>query len=170
MENTDIAVAYLSSPRLRVLLLDLDFAHIAGMLNDLGNVRLVPSTDLARDALSQVCESTIHPVLPEDTNAVAVWRKIGLDHAESAMDGPEDEEDNEEMVRVPEALKVCPSRLLCCCQRNRHQCEEHDVSTPAGACCKVGKNKAHEPEVVGGRESGKVVPMRDGVDPGKEDD
>lgn len=56
------------------------------MLNDLGNVRLVSSSDLTRNTLSEVCESTIHPVLPEDTDTVAKGRKVGRDHAEGTVD------------------------------------------------------------------------------------
>lgn len=90
-----MSVVYLTSTSLCVLFLDLDLAHVAGMLNDLRNVRLVPSSHFTCDTLSQVRKSSIHPVLPEDTDAVTEWRKVWLDHAEGAVDGPEDEEHNE---------------------------------------------------------------------------
>lgn len=106
-----------------MLLLDLDLAHITRMLNDLRDIRLVSPSYFTRNALSQVRESTIHPILPEDTDTVAKWRKVGFDHAESTMDGPEDEEHDEEVMRVPEALKVRPSRLFRSGERDRHQRE-----------------------------------------------
>lgn len=79
-------ITYLSSTGRGVLFLDLDLTHVAGMLNDLGNVRLVSSPNLTRDTLSEVRESTIHPVLPEDTDTIAKGRKVWLDHAESTVD------------------------------------------------------------------------------------
>jgi hypothetical protein len=104
--------AYLTSAGLGVLLLDLDFADVARMLDDLGNVRLVSSANFACNALAEVSESTVHPVLPENTDAIAEGRKVGFDHAESSVDGPKDEEDDEEVVHVPKALKVCSSCLF----------------------------------------------------------
>jgi len=124
--------------------LDLYLADITRMLNDFGDVCFMSATDLASDAFSQVRESTIHPVFPEDTDAVAEWRKVGFDHAEGAMDGPEDEEDNEEVVHVPEALKVCAPCLFHCREHHGHQRNQHDVSTPSGTRSKVGENEAHE--------------------------
>lgn len=153
-----------------MLLLDLNLADVAGMLNDLGNVGLVSATNFTSDALAEVGKSTVHPVLPEHTDAVAKGRKVGLDHAEGAVNGPEDEEDDEQVVGVPEALKVRTPRLLRSCECDRHQSHEHDISTPARASREVGQDEAHESEVVTSSESGKVVPMRNGVDPGEEDD
>jgi hypothetical protein len=136
---------HLSSTGLGVLLLDLNFADVARMLNDLGNVRLVSSSDLTRDALGQVRESTVHPVLPEDTDTIAEGRKIRRNHAEGAMDGPEEEENDEEVVRVPEALEVCATCLLRRCERDRHERDQHNVAAPSGTSGKVGKDEAHEP-------------------------
>jgi hypothetical protein len=153
-----------------VLLLDLDLANVAGMLNNLRDVRLVSSSNLAGDTLSQVRESTVHPVLPEDTNAVAERRKVGRDHAEGAVDRPEEEEDNEKVMGVPEALKVLPACLLRRCERNRHQSNQHNVAAPSRAGSKVGQDETHEPEVVRCGELGQVVPMCDCVNPGEEYD
>lgn len=129
---------YLSSPCLGMLFLDLNFANVAGMLNDLRDVRLVSSTDFARHSFSQICESTIHPVFPENTNAIAEGCKVGLDHAECAVDGPEDEEDDKEVMGVPEALKVGTARFLRRCERNRHKRKQHDISTPTRSSGEVG--------------------------------
>ena len=148
-----------------MLFLDLNLAHIARVLNDLRDVRLVSSSDFARNTLSQIRKSAIHPVLPEDANAITERCEVGLDHAESAVDRPEDEEDNEQVVGVPEAFEVCSSRLLCCRECYGHQGKQHDISTPARACCEVGKDEAHESQVVAGRESCEIVPVRDSVHP-----
>jgi hypothetical protein len=104
-----------------VLLLDLDFADIARVLDDLGNVRLVSATNFTSDALSQVRKSTVHPVLPKNTDSIAEWCEVGLNHAKGSVDGPEHEEDDEEVVRVPETLKICTSRAFCGCKGDRHQ-------------------------------------------------
>jgi hypothetical protein len=77
---------YLSSTGRGVLLLDLNLTNVARVLDDLGDVRLVASSDLTRDTLSQVRESTVHPVLPEDTDTIAERCKIRLDHAKGSMD------------------------------------------------------------------------------------
>jgi hypothetical protein len=167
---TSHSFTYLTSTGIGVLLLDLNLANVAGMLNDLGDVRLVASTDFTRNALTEVGESTVHPVLPENTNAIAEGRKIGLDHAEGTVNGPEDEEDDEEVMRVPEALKVSSACVLGGCECNCVQSDEHDISTPARSSRKVGQDEAHESKVVTGRESREVVPMGNGVEPGEEDD
>jgi hypothetical protein len=84
---------HLAGPRFAVLLLYLHLHNIAGMLNDLRNVRLVSSSDLAGDSLQQVDEASIHPVFPENTDSITEGCKIRLNHTEGSVDGPEDEED-----------------------------------------------------------------------------
>lgn len=120
-----------------MLLLDLNLANVARMLNDLGDVRLVSSTYFAGNAFSQVGKSTVHPVLPEDTNSIAERRKIGLNHTEGSMDRPEDEEYDEQMVHVPEAFKVCATSLLSSCNSDRVERNQHDVTTPSRSGRKV---------------------------------
>lgn len=117
--------------------LDLHFHHIAWVLDDLGDIRLVSSSDLAGNPLSQIRKSSIHPVLPEDTDTVAERRKIGFDHAESTMDGPEYEEDDEKMMRVPESLELGSSRLFGCRHCHCREGNQHNVSGPSGAGCKI---------------------------------
>ncbi|KAF4511985.1 hypothetical protein G6O67_001176 [Ophiocordyceps sinensis] len=80
----------LAGARLCVFLLDLDLAHLAGVLDHLGNVRLVAAADLAGDALGQVDEAAVHPVLPKDANGRganvgAKGGHVGLDHAKGAV-------------------------------------------------------------------------------------
>lgn len=145
------------------------------MLDDLGDVRLVSSADLARDALGQVDKAAVYPVLPEDAyggraDGDAEGRRVGLDHAEGAVDGPEDKEHDEHVVRVPEALVVGAPRLLDRRQHHAHERHEHDVPAPPGTRRQVGGEKSVEAEVVLGRDLREVVPVRDGVDPGEEDD
>lgn len=145
------------------------------MLDDLGDVRLVSAADLAGDAFGQVDEAAVYPVLPEDADGGgadgdAEGRRVGLDHAEGAVDGPEDEEDDEHVVRVPEALVVGAPRLLDRRQHHAHERHEHDVAAPPGPGRQVGGEKSIEAEVVLGRDLREVVPVRDGVDPGEEDD
>ena len=167
---TDSRETYLTGLRLRVLLLDLDFADVARVLNDLGNVRLVSSTNLTRNTLAQVSKSAPHPVLPENTDTVAERRKVRLDHAEGSVDGPEEEEDGEEMMGVPEAFELGTSVLFGCCPSHGRECNQHDVSCPSGTCCEICEEEAHETELVSHCEHPQIPPMRNRVDPGKEED
>ena len=128
-----------------MLLLDLNFADVAWVLNDLGDVRLVASTNLTRDTLAQIRESSIHPVLPENTDTVAEGRKVRLDHAEGTVYGPEEEEDGEQVVRVPEALELGPSILLCGCPTHSRERSQHDVTCPSRAGCEVCEKESNEP-------------------------
>jgi hypothetical protein len=140
------------------------------MLNDLGDVRLVAPTNLTRDTLTQIRKSTVHPVLPENTDAVAERRKVRLDHAKGTMDGPEKEEDGEEVVRVPEALELGSSVLLGCSPAHGRERNQHDVASPPRASCKVCEEEAYEAELVGLGEHPQIPPMRNRVDPGEEQD
>lgn len=140
------------------------------MLDDLGDICLVLPAHLACGSLGQVEEAAVHPVLPKVTDRVAVGRKVGTNHAEGSVDGPHDEEEDEEVVRVPEALIVCAARLLDGGENNGHQGDKHDVSRPSGSGDQVGEEEADEAQVVRGRETAQVDPVGDGVDPGEEDD
>ncbi|KAK5630382.1 hypothetical protein RRF57_006097 [Xylaria bambusicola] len=116
----------LPGARLRVLLLDLDLADVAGVLDDLGDVRLMAAAHLSRDALCEVDEATVHPILPENADGRRAdrdteRRRVWLDHAEGAMDRPEQEEDDEHVVRVPETLVVSPTGLLDRCEHHAHE-------------------------------------------------
>lgn len=160
----------LTSTRRGVLLLNLDLADVAGVVDDLGHVGLVSSTHLTRNAFGKVGKSAVHPILPEDTNAVAEGRKVRLDHAEGTVDGPEHEEDDEHVVGVPEALEVGAARLLSSSNGDGHQSKQHDIATPSGSGSKVGEDEAHKAKFVECSETGKVVPMSDSVNPGEEYD
>jgi hypothetical protein len=152
-----------------MLFLDLDFADVARVLDDLGNVRLVSATNFASDTLSQVRESTVHPVLPENTDTITEWRKVGLNHAKGSVDGPEDEEDDEEVMRVPETLKVRTARSFGSGKSDCHQGKEHDVTAPSRTGGKIGQNEAHESQPVACGEPGEIIPVRNSVNPGEED-
>ena len=138
----------LSGARLGVLLLDLDLADVARVLDDLGNVRLVPAANLAGNALSQINVPAVHPVLPENSNgrcanAGAEGRNVRLDHAEGTVDRPEEEEDDEHVVSVPEALVVGSAGFLDRGAQHGHEGHQHDISCPSGTRRKV----SHQPAV-----------------------
>lgn len=105
------------------------------------------STNLSGNSLRQVDESSVRPVLPKHTdsrrsNAGAERRHVRLNHAEGSVDGPEEEEDNEHVVSVPESFVVGPSRLLNRSEHHAHKRNQHDVSSPARARGEVGKQPA----------------------------
>ena len=95
-----------------MLLLDLYFDDVRWMLNDFADVGLVATTNLPHDTFCQVDKTTPHPVLIEDTSTETEWSVVSLDHAESSVDRPEDEEDDKEVMGVPESLVVFTARLL----------------------------------------------------------
>lgn len=139
------------------------------MLDNLRDECLVPSPDLARYAFKQIHKSTQHPVLPENTDAVAEGFKIRFDHTERSMDGPEDEEYDEKVMSIPESLKVGPSRFLHGREHHRHKRNQHNVSAPPGPRQEISSNEAFEANSVHGGEFGQIVPVCDGVDPGEKD-
>ena len=77
---------------------------------------------------------------PKDTDRVerAVRGPVGLDHTEHAVKLPVDEEDDEQMVGVPEALKVGPAPLLDRKPDHDSQREPHDPTGDTRAGCEVG--------------------------------
>ena len=151
------------------LFVDLNLDDAGGVLNNFRHVCAMSATDLAQDALKEVRKATDHPVLPEDASSEAEGGVVGLDHAEGAVNGPEAEEDNEEMVDGPEALVIGPPRLFDRGEEHGHQGEEHHVAGPAWACEEVDLEEASEAKFLFGGKLGEVVPVGDGVDPGEED-
>lgn len=74
------------------------------------------------------------------------------------------------MMRVPEALEVRSPGLLLGGEDHGHQSCKHDVTTPSRTCREVCEDETHEAEILLGRELSEVIPMRNGVDPGEEND
>lgn len=137
METRLVVTTHLTSSTLRMLLFELYFYNIARMLNDLGDYGLVPSTHLSQDPLRKIDDSSIHPVLPEDTGSSAKGWHIGLDHTESAMYRPEEEEYHEEVVQGPEALEVRLAGLLSRCKSYGHETSEHNIARKTRTSCDV---------------------------------
>ena len=77
---------------------------------------------------------------PKDTDGVerAIRGPVGLDHAEHAVKLPVDEEDNKQMVRVPEAFKVGPTPLLHRKPDHDSERKPHDPTGDTRASCEVG--------------------------------
>lgn len=113
---------HLAGPGFGVLLLDLDFYYVAWMLNDLRNIGFVPAAHLAGNAFGQIYEASSHPILPKYSYTGTKRRKVCFNHAERSVDGPENEENNKQVVSVPEAFEVCATGLLDGSEHNGHQC------------------------------------------------
>lgn len=157
-----------------MLLLDLDLADVAGMLDNFGDVSLVTSAHLTGDTLCKIDKSTVHPVLPKDTNSLSPdrnteWSNIGLNHAERSVGGPEYKENHEHVVRVPESLVVGSACLLHTGDDHARQGDEHNVTCPARSRHQVSEQEAVDTKVVLGRNLGKVIPVSDGVNPAEEE-
>lgn len=76
---------YLASSGFGVLLLDLYLHHIARVLNDLGDIRLVSSANFSQDPLNEVNDPAVNPILPEDSGPGAERCHIRLDHTECSV-------------------------------------------------------------------------------------
>ncbi len=83
---------------------------------------------------------------PEDPDGVpgAERRAVGLDHAEHTVELPADEEDDEEVVGIPEALKVVPAPLLHSKPDHNAEDDGHDPASEAGSGGKVGVEEGDE--------------------------
>ena len=115
---------------------------------------------------------------PEDTNRVpgAERRTVGLDHAEHTVQLPVEEEDEEQVVRVPEALKVRATRFLSSVPSHDDKRSGHDPASDTGTGGEVGDEEDDEAvarrsgERVGKGELGEVDHVRGDVDEGEEAD
>ena len=136
--------SYLASSRLGFLFLDLNFNYFTRMLNDFGDVGLVLPANLSRYPFYQVYESSVHPILPENTGTRTKRCCICFNHAESSVDGPENKEQNEEMVGEPEAFIIGSSKLSHGRGNDEHQNDKHDVPRPSRTSGKVGKKESFE--------------------------
>lgn len=103
------------------------------MLDDLGDIRPVPATNLTHDPLGQVGNRAIDPVLVEAAVSGAERLEVCRNHAENAMDRPEHEEDDEQMVQIPEPLEIRTTGLLDGRTHHHHQCDQHDPAGPGRA-------------------------------------
>ena len=182
-----------------LLLLDLQFHHIRGVLNNLVNVGPVTRADFPKDTLEDPNDTADEPVTlrafrivsshvhiaqervqthPEDTNRVvrAVRRPVRLDHAEHTVELPVDEEHDEEVVGVPEPLKVGAATLLDGKPNHDTERSSHDPAGNTGAgdevCGEEGDDHLASGLRVRVRESelGEVHHVRGDVDERPEDD
>jgi len=168
----------LASPGSGLFLLDLDFHNVRRVLDDLVDMGAVTRANFAKDALENPDNATNEPVAPEDTDGVGgtVGGPVGLDHAEHAMELPVDEEHDEEVVGVPEPLKVSAPSLLHGEPHHDTECCGHDPSRQTWAGDEVCSHKGPDPLAGGGEgrvegsELIEVDHMGKDVDRGPDDD
>lgn len=187
----------LSGPRCRLLLLDLELHDVRRVLDDFGYVGPVAGAHFTEDTLEGEDHSASKPVAlqsrgqpsptlcssrcntyPEDTDGVprAERLAVGLDHAEHAVQLPVQEEDDEQVVRVPELLEVRATALLDRVPHHDGEGGGHDPAGDAGARREVRDEPDDETfarrlgERVGKREARKVDHVRGDVDEGEETD
>lgn len=151
-----------------MLLFNLNLDHVGWVLNDLVDIRLMRTPDLAHDTLSKIGEASNEPPLIERAIPKAGGYGVQWDHAINSVDRPCNEEDNEEMVSVPESLIIRSTRLFDGCEEHSHDRDGQNVTCPARARQKVKLDKAQKACVVLRRELRNIVQMRDSVDPGEE--
>ena len=115
---------------------------------------------------------------PEDADGIpgAVRRAVGFDHTEHTVELPADEEDDEEVVGIPERLKVGPAPLLYGIVDHDTEAGGHDPASEAGSGGKVGVKEGDELGAtgrggsVGQRELGEVDHVCPDVYDREEDD
>lgn len=86
------------------------------------------------------------------------------------MDGPENEEYDEQMMGEPKTLMVLLLESLKRGDKYHHQNDEHDVPRPSWASSEVCENESFEALMILGGQLCEIVPMGNGVDPGEEND
>lgn len=148
----------------------LDLDDVAWVLNDFGDVCFVTATNFPQDSLQQIGEATKHPVFPEDADAEAEWRRVRLDHAKGAVDGPHHEEDDKQVMDGPEALVIGATGFFDGGEDHGHERYQHDPPGPARAGQKAQSEEAHETLLGFDGELGDIVDVGDGVNPGEKDD
>ena len=84
---------------------------------------------------------------PEDTDGIvrAVRSAVGLNHAEHAVQLPVDEEDNKEVVGVPELLEVSTTAFLHGEPHHDAECDGHDPACGTRSGDEVGGDECHDP-------------------------
>ena len=102
----------LAGASLGFLLLDLYLADAAWMLDDFRNKGLVSATDFTRNPFEEIDKPSVTPEKVEYANVTAEGWSVRFDHTESAVHAPEDEEDNEEVVGVPETFVILAAWLF----------------------------------------------------------
>ena len=86
------------------------------------------------------------------------------------MQLPVDEEDNKQMMRVPEPLKVLSSALFHCEPDDDRQASEHNPTSNTWASSKICHEEAFDACPGGRAEAGEVIHVRHGVEKGEESD
>lgn len=101
------------------------------------------SRDYSQKRMPETKHGQTHP---KDTDGVprAVRRTVGFDHAEHTMELPADEEDDEEVVGIPEVFKVGPPPLLPSKEDYDAERSGHDPASGTGSSGEVGVEEGDE--------------------------
>lgn len=94
-----------------VILFYLNLDDVAGMFNHLADICLMFSTNFPHGSLAEIEQTPDHPELPENTNAITKRRAIRFNHAEGAVERPEEEKYEKEMVGIPKKKLVICTRI-----------------------------------------------------------
>lgn len=86
------------------------------------------------------------------------------------MKAPGKEKHEKKMMHIPESLEICATGFLDGGEDHCHERDEHDVACCSWSRAEVCEEETYDAGFSGYGEAGKVYPVGDGVDPGKEDD
>ena len=83
---------------------------------------------------------------PEDTDSVegAVRGPVWLDHAEHDVELPVDEEDDEEMMGVPELFEICATFFLNGVPDHDTEGKVHDPTSETWTGCEIGDDESED--------------------------
>ncbi len=127
------------------MLLEMHLDHITRMLNYLRYGRAISPIPFPHDSFGQVCDCSAEPVLPKDTKSYTRRRPVCLDHAERAMNGPQNEEQNKEVMYGPKNLEIRSAEAFQRGHSNDIQQEEHKMARQTGSCSKVREEESFNP-------------------------
>jgi len=112
------------------------------MLNHLANIRFMGSTNFSQKAFDKIEHAADEPIFPKHANPGTKRCCIGLDHTKCAVKTPGEKEDEEEVVGIPEPLKVFPTGFFEGCKCHCHEDDKHDVASCSWAGTEVDEKEA----------------------------
>lgn len=127
------------------------------------------SPDLSHQPLEKIDSSTPNEVQVEGTITEIVWLGVRRNHTPDTVQCPEEEEDNKQMVRVPESFIVRPAGLLNGSKHHGHESNRDDPSCPGRAQKETNVKEAPETHATLGSQLGCIVQVGNRVNPCEED-
>lgn len=88
----------------------------------------MPAAYLSEYPFEKIYKAAIHPVLPEYSRSRTEGCNVCFYHAKRSVNGPEDEEYDEQMMSKPEPFMVLPLKPLEGGDEHDRQDDKHDIT------------------------------------------